>query len=244
MCSRFFIDAEASEKLRDILEEAGRRQASLTGENTVATGEVFPSQVAAALALGKSGRPGPYPMRWGFHRRDGKGLIINARSETAAASPLFAAPMRERRCLIPASWYYEWETRDMQQSLFETAEEPDPSLQVSPVPLPPARKPRNARKIKYAIRPQAPGLMWLAAVYRYEPGEKLPVFSILTREAAPGIAFIHSRMPVIFSEEKAMQWLDRSVSPQALLAACETDMISQLAAPQKEEAPCFCKQND
>lgn len=227
MCSRFFIDAKASEKLQDILEEAGRRQLSLTGENCVVTGEVLPSQVAAALALSKSGRPGPYPMRWGFHRKDGKGLIINARSETAAGSPLFGQSMRERRCLIPACWYYEWELRDLQQSLFETAEEPDPSLQATPRALSPRRVPKNAQKIKYAIRPKAPGIVWLAAVYRYEPGEKLPVFSILTREAAPEIAFIHGRMPVIFSEEKALKWLDRSLAPEELLAACETEMAAQ-----------------
>jgi putative SOS response-associated peptidase YedK len=47
-------------------------------------------------------------MRWGFTAFDGKPLI-NARSETALAKPTFAASMRERRCLILASGYYEWQ---------------------------------------------------------------------------------------------------------------------------------------
>lgn len=225
MCSRFFIDAEASETLKNILEEAGRRQAAVTGENTVARGEASPSQVLAGLALGKSGKPGAFPMQWGFHRRDGKGLVINARSETAAQSPMFRASMAERRCLIPASWYFEWETRDMQQSMFETADELSPSLQVEAARLSPARKGRHTQKIKYAIRPQREGLIYLAAIYRYEEGGKLPVCTILTRDAAPNIAFIHERMPVIFTGDEAMRWLDRDADPQALLAACEKDMI-------------------
>ena len=36
-------------------------------------------------------------------------MIINARSETAAESPMFAESMISRRCLIPATAYFEWE---------------------------------------------------------------------------------------------------------------------------------------
>jgi len=46
-------------------------------------------------------------MKWGFVSYDGK-PIINARSETALEKPMFRESMIERRCLIPASGYYEW----------------------------------------------------------------------------------------------------------------------------------------
>lgn len=56
-------------------------------------------------------------MRWGFIAQwykapsDGP-LLINARAETIAQKPAFAAAARVRRCIIPASGYYEWATRE------------------------------------------------------------------------------------------------------------------------------------
>jgi putative SOS response-associated peptidase YedK len=47
-------------------------------------------------------------MKWGFAGFSGK-PIINARSETALQKPMFQQAMLERRCLIPASGYYEWQ---------------------------------------------------------------------------------------------------------------------------------------
>ena len=53
------------------------------------------------------------PMRWGFVPHwyktptDGP-LLINARAETIAEKPAFRAAVRSRRCLIPATGFYEW----------------------------------------------------------------------------------------------------------------------------------------
>ena len=215
MCGRFFISLAGEDQLLSAaVEEASRRLRLLTGESAVAQGEVVPSAVAAALARGKNGQTGAFPMRWGYHRPQGKGLIINTRSETAAASPLFGPSMAQRRCLIPASWYFEW----------ETAPQDAPALQIRAASAP-RRKAGTAEKIKYAIRPQAPGLMYLAAIYRYEEGQKLPVFSILTKAPAPEIAFIHNRMPVIFTAETRDAWLDPAADPREVLEQCEQAMV-------------------
>lgn len=216
MCGRFWVEGESeNELLARMMEEAARRQQAVTGESSIASGEVFPAAAVAALALGKSGETGAYPMLWGFHRPDGKGLIINTRSETAMEKPLFRASMLERRCLVPCSWYFEWEERDA------------PSLQISAT----EKTPRKAAKtkVKYAIRPRIPGIVYLAGIYRYEADRRLPVFSVLTRAPAPEIAFIHGRMPVIFSDRTHGLWLDRACDPRAALEQCETDMIFRVA---------------
>ncbi|MBQ9299465.1 MAG: SOS response-associated peptidase family protein [Clostridia bacterium] len=191
MCGRFHVDVQ-NEWMAAIIQEACRRQRLLTGQETLGAGEVFPGQVVAALAVGKKGQ-GAYPMRWGFSRPGGRGLLINVRSETALKK--FENAMRRRRCLVPMCWYDEWQALDGAKG-----------------------------KLKYAIRPRQAGQAYLAAIYRYEEGSKLPVLSILTREAAPGIAFIHSRMPVILPEGLRDAWLAGEGDPDALLKQCETDM--------------------
>jgi putative SOS response-associated peptidase YedK len=52
-------------------------------------------------------------MRWGLipswsKNMSGAGMMINARSETAATKPAFREPLTSRRCLIPADGFYEW----------------------------------------------------------------------------------------------------------------------------------------
>jgi hypothetical protein len=56
----------------------------------------------------KNGKKLAFHMFWGFTAQNGS-LIINARSETASERPMFKDSWAQRRCIIPASWYYEWE---------------------------------------------------------------------------------------------------------------------------------------
>ena len=53
-------------------------------------------------------------MRWGllppFYRTPNGGpLLINARAEGIAEKPAFREAVRERRCLVPADGFYEWQ---------------------------------------------------------------------------------------------------------------------------------------
>lgn len=74
---------------------------------------VCPTDTVAVVA-GDGGRR-LRAMRWGFvpgwykATHDGP-LIINARAETIAVKPAFREAVRTRRCIVPVSGFYEWET--------------------------------------------------------------------------------------------------------------------------------------
>lgn len=105
MCGRYFVDrAESPEDLERIIDALNRKG------QIVKTGEVFPSDTVAVIANTKALTPSPFAMTWGYKLPDGK-LIINARSETAAEKPMFRDGMMQRRCLLPATTYFEWEKR-------------------------------------------------------------------------------------------------------------------------------------
>ena len=189
MCGRYYVEAEdQTEELQRIIDEAQRRS-----KEPIKTGEVFPSDLAAVVANNRNGEPTPFAMRWGYALPNTR--IINARSETAADKPLFKDGMARRRCLVPASWYFEWEKR-------------------------------GKEKIKYAIAPAGADMIYLAGIYKVEPH---PSFVILTREAAPGIDFIHDRMPAILPCEMRCHWLDPKNDPREMLAACAENMAYRTA---------------
>ena len=108
MCGRFFLaDSDNSGELRGIIDQLNRRGA------TVKTGEIFPTDTVPVLANNRNRRVVPFPMQWGYTLPDGR-LLINARSETAGEKALFQDAMRQHRCLIPATNYFEPSDRRMQ----------------------------------------------------------------------------------------------------------------------------------
>ena len=103
MCGRFYVPEDDSvQMIRAVMEALEHRNISAK------TGEVFPGDTAAVIASNRRLVPQPFAMEWGYHLPDGK-RIINARSETAAQKNMFKDGIRQRRCLIPAAHYYEWE---------------------------------------------------------------------------------------------------------------------------------------
>ncbi|MGB3097155.1 MAG: SOS response-associated peptidase [Candidatus Deferrimicrobiaceae bacterium] len=75
---------------------------------------VAPSQEVAAVRIPAEGRAREFALlRWGLVPSWAKDpslgdRMINARSETAAEKPAFRSAIRRRRCLVPASGFYEW----------------------------------------------------------------------------------------------------------------------------------------
>lgn len=62
-------------------------------------------------------------------------------------------------------------------------------------------------KTKYALSTEE-NMLFLAGLHRPNADTKNHEFVILTKDAAPGIQFIHNRMPVAFSVKEAPAWLN------------------------------------
>lgn len=118
-------------------------------------------------------------------------LTINTRSEDAAEKPMWSAAFRGARCLVPAVGWYEWrsesrvdtstgEIRDVRQPYFIHLE---------------------------GLQPLALAGLWSNWIPE-RGAEPLLTFSVLTRAAAPGLAELHDRMPVVLPERAFEAWLD------------------------------------
>lgn len=101
MCGRFYVDASMEKEIRDLAHGLNRK------EKVTIVGEVKPSD--SSLIIKGSGQAlNVEAMSWGFRQFTGSGLIINARAESVIDKPMFRDSIMQRRCVIPASWFYEW----------------------------------------------------------------------------------------------------------------------------------------
>lgn len=146
---------------------------------------VAPTQTIAVI------RPGELvALQWGLvpsWSKDGKGFI-NARAETAADKPAFRTAFRQRRCLIPADGFYEWQARA-------------------------GRKQPYCIRLS-GDRPFAFAGLW--ELWR-GPDGPVESCAILTTDANDLVRPVHNRMPVILPRDCFAQWLDPAASaPDAL----------------------------
>jgi putative SOS response-associated peptidase YedK len=124
-------------------------------------------------------------MRWGLIPSWVKdpqsfSLLINARAETAAEKPAFRASMRYRRCLVPASGFYEWRRVGKEKHAVFL-------------------RPRDTAGIAFA------GL-WETLLGA--DGSEIDTAAILTSAANDLVSPIHDRMPVVLPPEAWDRWLD------------------------------------
>lgn len=133
--------------------------------------------------------------------RSGSARMINARSETVAEKPSFRAAIRKRRCVIPASGYYEW------------------------------YRPSSGSKQPFHIHHDALLAIAGIYEYWTDPesGEIIRSAAILTQDATPQLAAIHDRMPVFVEESNLGAWLDPTladpVEALALTTSLELDAV-------------------
>ena len=116
MCGRYYVDDETAREIEKLVRDLDRR---LKMERT---GDVFPSQNAIILK-GEGNHLAAEQMRWGFPGFEKGKLLINARAETALERPTFRESVQDRRCIIPARGFYEW-NKSKEKFIFERKETP------------------------------------------------------------------------------------------------------------------------
>lgn len=208
MCTRFYIDISDKE-LQDIIRAAADGALAdrflRAGSPVLTSGEIRPTDVTAAIATARSGKRTVFPMQWGF-RLPGQTrdmMLLNARAESASHKKTFQDSWRTHRCIIPSSWYFEWEH----------------------LTNPDTGKARPGQK--YAIQARGSSITWLCGLYRFEDG--LPHFVVLTRTPSDEIAFIHDRMPVILPQDQIDRWIDPAADPDRVLESALGDVVFEKA---------------
>ena len=168
---------------------------------------VAPTQIVPVVVAGGNGSRRLVHMRWGLVPNWATTLdvgyrMINARAETAAEKPAFGESLRQRRCVVAADGFYEWQ---------KTAGGKQPYL--------------------LRLLDGAPfGFAGLWDCWRDPRGSLLETFTIVTTTANTLVQTIHDRMPVILNRRHREEWLTPRIEVHALKRLCEPYPASAMEA--------------
>jgi putative SOS response-associated peptidase YedK len=191
---------------------------------------IAPTDTVPVVRERPDGRRELIGLRWGLipywsHDPKSGARAINARVESAADKPAFREPFRKRRCLIPASGFYEWK-------------------KVGRAKQPYLIHPRQGNLM---------ALAGLWDHWESPEGEPIDSCTILTQDANELVRPLHDRMPVVIAPEDYDRWLDRRLdNPEvlkSLAVAAPEDLLAVTAAdpainsvkyqPQKKDRGLF-----
>jgi len=180
MCGRYQIAMEDDIiAMREILDEINERYKDIPESAAAKTGEIFPTDTVPVLIPG-SGKPQAILMKWGFPKpSQQRGVIINARAETAQDKPTFRSSLVSRRCVVPTTGFFEW------------------------------RQESGEKKAKYLFRLSETKMLYLAGLYGVFKDGSHPynAYVILTTSANPSVAPYHDRMPLVLMPDDTARWL-------------------------------------
>jgi putative SOS response-associated peptidase YedK len=187
MCGRYALDATAEDLI-----EGFKLLRKL--EWTKPRYNIAPTQQVLGLRFDEEATPRePVRLKWGLipsWAKDAKigNSLINARGDTVATKPSFRAAFKKRRCLIPATGFYEW-------------------LRIDP-----------KNKQPFLIAPADGRLMAFAGLWEYwdKGDEPIESCTIITTDANEPMTAVHDRMPVILDPDDYDRWLDPASDPAAL----------------------------
>lgn len=215
MCGRYNIipDAKAwvdvSTILGGLIAEAIRDQK--------ARYNIAPTQLVPIVIGDGRGGSDLVQARWGFvpewwSKPTLPPMTTNARADDTARNPrsMWHAPLRFKRCLIPASGWYEWLT-------LETGKKP--------VKLPHHIQRADGKEIMFA---------GIYSFYRPTPeSEGFHTCAIMTLPSAADLAEIHEREPVVLQGEYWLEWLNPAMTDKGrALEILETGGVHHLTKQQ------------
>lgn len=113
MCGRYHINDETTKQIQALIRQADEklRRESAAALLRIRETDIYPSDEAPILLPAGGGISCAW-LRWGFPLQPdhGKGLVFNARCESAAQKPMFRDGIRHRRVAVPAAAFYEWDS--------------------------------------------------------------------------------------------------------------------------------------
>lgn len=188
MCGRYSLTLQGKKIVHGELNEVAIQLRTLAPRFNIA-----PGQTAPVIRM-EDGRPRVTNLRWGLipsWAKDPKiaWQCVNARSETVSSKPAFRSAFRKRRCLIPATGFFEWQSVN------------------------------GKKQPWHFFRPEGDLIEFAGLWETWTPpGETAPIetFAICTTAPNRVAAPIHDRMPVILSEESANAWLDPASPAESL----------------------------
>ena len=137
--------------------------------------------------------------------------LINARADGVATKPSIRAAFKKRRCLIPATGFYEWRTNGK------------------------AKQPFHFR------RPDGKPFLFAGLWESWgDMAAPLPTTCLITTDANGTVSPFHDRMPVILDRATIDVWLDQATPAdrlQELLAPAPDDFLEAVAVSKLVNSP-------
>jgi Uncharacterized conserved protein len=186
MCGRYatFGPISLSREAKDIL---GQMELDIVSEINQREDQfnIAPTQRALVVASGEHAYEAK-ALRWGLipsWAKDAKigARTINARAETVATKPAFRNAFKKRRCLVPASGYFEWRVEE------------------------------GGKQPYFIHDPAGHLLMFAGLWEAWRPSEAddwMRTFTIVTGEPGKVSGDIHDRQPVILPPDLWEAWMD------------------------------------
>lgn len=217
MCGRYFLE---------ILPERMAQQFGLVPPEEASRYNIAPTRPVLALRAARSG-PEWAHLRWGLvphwvKDTEPRATLINARAETIEQKPSFRAAFRARRCIVPASGFYEWQRR------------PEGTQPYAIVPT------------------GAPyfGVAGIWETWQSAAGPVVESLALVTTQANATLAPIHERMPVILAPTDYDRWLGGTIDDaRALLRPCpdaavRAYRIARAVNDARRDGPDLCRALD